>query len=336
MNLIAIDVGFGFTKAVTRHGQRVCFPSAVAAARGDGDLGRAVGAGAPGHQVTVTTRAGPQRLLVGDAALASGAVRSWDPAAARRHDYAALVLTALGLLATAAVPAGPTDLAVGLPLAGYLQRPQRQALRDQLSGLRGSVQVDGAAERRVEIGTVRVFPQAVGAFVHAASSDPAATAGAIGVLDLGYRTSDLLLLQPGVAGPVPDEARSTSLEAGIGQACEGVSHWLEGHAAIMVPPGVIDTALAGTGLLPVSGQTYDVRGMFEAEVRALAARIVDDVRRRWADRLAFLSVLLVAGGGGHAAFAHLRCLHPTARLMPDAVFANALGFLDMAAASATV
>lgn len=68
----------------------------------------------------------------------------------------------------------------------------------------------------------------------------------------------------------------------------------ERHAGVAVPPGVVDTALSGTGLLPVSGQTYDVRGMFEAEVRTVASRVADEVRRLWADRLPFLSVLLIA------------------------------------------
>ncbi len=128
MSLIAADVGFGFTKAVSRDGRRVFLPIAVAADRCAGDLGRSIGAGGPGHRVTVTTSsAGPQCLLVGDAALNGGAVRSWDHAVGQRRDHRTLVLTALALLAETAGSGGPTDRAVGLPLPGYLQRQQRQA-----------------------------------------------------------------------------------------------------------------------------------------------------------------------------------------------------------------
>ncbi len=63
-----------------------------------------------------------------------------------------------------------------------------------------------------------------------------ATTGTVRVLDLGFRTPDLLLLQPSAAGPVADEARSTSLDAGIGQACDGVGRCLERHARVAVPP----------------------------------------------------------------------------------------------------
>lgn len=73
--------------------------------------------------------------------------------------------------------------------------------------------------------------------------------------------------------------------------------WLGGWSATpgLPCPGLLDTALSGTGFLPVSGQTYDVHGMFEADVRSVA--------------------------------------HPAARLLSDAVFANALGLLDVAAAA---
>ncbi len=337
--IVAVDTGYGYVKALAQDGRRACFPSVVFPDAGTGELVQAVGGSGPGHRVTLLPAQGePQRLLVGDAAILAGGVRSWDSTAAARRDYARLVLAAVAILG---VPGSgpepePVDLAVGLPLASYLQREERRALRQEMLGLRARFHVAGKEPGAMEVRSVRVFAQAVGAYVLAAAAEPAAVAGTVGLVDVGFRTTDYLLVQQTQGGALPDEARSGSVDTGIGLAYEGVARMIGGQAGVMVPPGMVEGALASSGTLTARGRVYDVRSMFETEARAVADRIADQVRRAWGDRMDFLSAALLAGGGGAATFPHLRGFHPMLRLMEDAFFANAQGFLTLARSAVAV
>ncbi len=335
--IVAVDTGYGYTKALAHNGGRACFPSVIATDVGTGELVQAVGGAGPGYRLTIVPAQGPaERLLVGDSAILAGGVRSWDSTAAARRDYGRLVLAAVAILGVPDPGGVQVDLAVGLPLAAYLQREERRALRQQLLGLRARCHVAGKEPGTMEVRSVRVFAQAVGAYVLAAAADPMAVAGTVGLIDVGFRTTDYLLLQQTKGGALPDEARSGSVDTGVGLVYEAVARDIGGQAGVMVPPGMVEGALTASGTLTVRGKVYDVRGMFEAEAGTVADRIADQVRRAWGDRMDFLSAVLLAGGGGAATFPYLRAFHPTTRLMEDAFFANASGFLALARSAVAV
>ncbi|MGE5590177.1 MAG: hypothetical protein ACM3ZA_06115, partial [Bacillota bacterium] len=190
--------------------------------------------------------------------------------------------------------------------------------------------LNGEEARYVQIGQVRVLPQGLGAYAAYAVSTPSDLAAGrpVGVVDVGYRTTDYLLLQPGTRGAVPDEARSGSIDAGIGQAYESVRAALQRETGLMIPAGVVEQALAGNGSLPIRGQEYPLHALFSEAARGVAGRITAELRRAWADRLDFLRAILLAGGGGAALAPYLAL--PAGRVVPDAVFANAQGFLVLA------
>lgn len=325
MSWFAIDVGYGFVKAVAENGRRCVFASVVATA-GTGELAAALGGSAPAHRLDVAeaTNDGTNgKWLVGDAAQAAGGVRAWQTEASQRQGYDLLALAAIAVLGGA----GLVSVALGLPLQIFLDREERRALRVRMEGLSAWISLNGADARYTQISQVRVFPQGLGAYAaHVANSRGSLPPGrAIGVVDVGYRTTDFLLLQPSPAGPVPDEARSGSIDTGVGQAYEAVRTSLQRETGLMIPAGMVEQALAGHGSLPIRGKEYPVQPLFVEAARAIASRIEADLRRAWADRIDFLGAILLAGGGG-AALAPFLAL-PGAQVVPDAVFANAHGFL---------
>ena len=328
---IAIDVGYGFVKALSGNGGRSIFPSAVIAARGSGDLAAALGGGAQKHRLSVQGKADlkPREYLVGAAALTAGASRSWDTSGSGRDDYLLLVLAALGAVGAE----GPVDLALGLPLSVYLQRDERRALRDRVAGLSAWVSWDGRDARHVEVGSVKVLPQAAGAYYQALAQDGPRLAGQmVGILDVGYHTTDYLLMTPGDGGTsVPDEGRSGSLDAGMSQAIDAVRAYVSEQTGVpFAPPeGMVEATLGNGGHLTVRGRDLDLRPAYESALRDLAGRVEAELQRVWGDRIDYLAALLVAGGGGAAVAPHLRL--PGLRVMADPAFANAAGFLVMVA-----
>lgn len=327
--IVAVDVGYGFTKVARAGGRRCCFPSAVAMTPGGASaLAKVLGAGsAPQHRVQMQRGAAePETFLIGEAALAAGAGRSWEGRAAERGGYDALVFAGLGLVGAE----GPTDLRVGLPLGLYLQPAERAGLRQRLAGLAAWVSVGDGTAVWIEAERVRVLPQGAGAFASAVTAAPDLAREPVGLIDVGYRTTDLLLMRPGGAGLIPDEPACGSFDAGAGRVYERVRRTVGARAGVLVPEGAVEDALAHlAGRLIVRGREYDLGALVNAEAEHLATEVATQVRRLWSDRLDFLGTVLLAGGGGALLLPHLGALHPALRLLPDPVYANAAGFLLM-------
>jgi len=329
---LAVDVGYGYTKAVSDDGHRICFPSAVAPVRGSGDLGVVIGSGDPPYRIELHASGQEvERLWVGEAALVAGATRSWNTEASGRTDYERLVLAALALLQAE----GPIELLVGLPMTIWLQKAERRQTRERLRGLSGFAAVDGEAPRYVEVQRCRVLPQALGAYVAAlhealaqGNGDRLAH-GMVGVLDLGYRTCDytLLVSAPNGEGLVPSEAHCGSLDRGVGGLYQNIRQQIEHACGRMLPPAAVEEALQlYRGRLVVHGVEYHVDEMLKVEQSALAFTVGAELRRAWGERFELLHVLLVSGGGGLACWDQLRTLHPRTELQKDSLFANAVGF----------
>lgn len=332
MPLFSVDCGYGDTKVAGENGHRASFPSVIARAKGSGELAAVFGASPPQHRVEIEpVKASPDLAgawFAGKAALAVGGTRAWDTAASARTGYDVLTLAALGLCGAE----GPVELAAGLPLAVWLDKKERRALRERLLGLSAWVGVNGKDARYIDIAHVRVLPQALGAYLAALNSPGGVRlAGrAVGVIDVGYRTTDYLLLTPDdVTGlAVPDEARSGSVDAGVGRAYAEVAAEIARETAGMAPESLIERTLMSDGILTVRGQDRDLKPLFNQACAALAAEVEAHIRRAWSDRIDFLAAIVLAGGGGIALAPHLTL--PAVEPAPDAAFANTLGFLMLA------
>ena len=314
--VVAVDVGYGFTKAVTREGRRTVFPSTVARPTGAG-LAEALGGTSDGH--TLSILGGPQYRV------GSGGSRAWDSNAADRAGYDALVYAATLLVGAQ----GDVDLALGLPLAAWLRKDQRRALRDTFSGVTWA-SVDGADAAKIAIRSVQVFPQGAGAFQAAVAGDPALAERPVGLIDIGYRTTDYLLMGHVASGLAPEEAGCGSFDGGAGRIYQHARQTLTEHSGVLIPEGAVEDALDHyNGRIYLRGTETDVRPLVAAAAQDLAAEISEQMRRLWSDRLDLLGAVLLAGGGGDLLTPYLSRLHPLVRPAGDALFANAEGFLLM-------
>ncbi len=329
--IIGVDTGYGFTKFATAGGRRGSLPSVVAPApRGNGDLAKSMGTKALKHRISVQTDGADktEEYLVGQAALTIGASRTWDVSGASRADYTLLVLTALAL----AQADDDVTLGLGLPLAVYLDRDERKALRNRVKGLKARVKVDNKEARDVAVTSVRVFPQAIGAYFDVISSAEGSrlVGQAAVVLDVGYKTSDYLLLTPTPEGiSVPDESRSGSVGVGMGNAIDAVRAIVAQQTGMATPPSEsrIEIALANGGSIEVHGKKVDVRQPYETALQSTASKIESELRRVLGDAIDYLATVLVAGGGGQAIKPYLHL--PSVQLADDPIYANAKGFAEM-------
>ena len=324
--MLAVDAGYGYTKVANPAGRRAVWPTTLRRRETAGvRLNDALGAAADGHAVRIRRAGEATHYQVGE----SGR-RAWAADAAERTGYDVQVLTAARLVAGG----GEVDLLLGLPLGLWSQGAQRRALRTSLEGRSAMVAVDREPEAAVTIRSVRVLPQAAGAFQYALDREPALALRPVGLIDVGSRTTDFLVMRRADAGLAPDEAACGSVDLGAGQVYERVRQSLTEQAGVLIPEGAVEDALAHYGgRLYLQGREVDAAARVEEGMRHLAAEVAEEVRRAWGDRLPLLGAVLVCGGGGQALAPHLAEVHPLVQLLPDALYANAMGHLAMVGAA---
>ncbi|MHB8928949.1 MAG: hypothetical protein ACYC9Q_15125, partial [Bacillota bacterium] len=77
----------------------------------------------------------------------------------------------------------------------------------------------------------------------------------------------------------------------------------------------------------IKGKPYDLHPDLASAERNLTDSILSQLKAQWGENLDLLSALVIAGGGGQRIFEHITPVYPEAVLVPDAVYANALGYM---------
>lgn len=330
---VAIDVGYGHVKAVSAAGLTARFPAVYAPEPPDAAWGDTFDEGTGEDQVIWTPREGPaQPFWVGAAARRRpGARRPWADAAVDRGGYVLLVDAALSRILPRHDTPWLLDVAVGLPLALFAQH--KAALHHLLSDHQAKVAVGRSPAQTWEFRSVTVMPQAAGAY-YAARLRPGSTPegeGLTAVIDIGYRTTDYLVLEPTDRGGVrPVKTLSGSFDWGLVQVTESVRQWVVDQTGRLADPLRVESALAGhPPRFRDHGTSWDLTEPRTRFAALLADQIVDGLRGVWGPALAELSTVLLAGGGASWTEAAFRQVWPDVVLVDDPVMANARGFLEM-------
>lgn len=330
--MIGVDVGYGYTKAARADGLQVSFPSVVVRGRSGGDLTAALGGKSLKHRLVLSdgAPAGTETSLVGNAALFAGGARTWDAQAARRSDYVQLVFMALRLLDAS----GDVSLGVGLPLRLYTVPDERRALRERLSGAQALVSVDDGPVVPVRLREVKVFPQSAAAYFAAVTRRPELAFEPCAVVDVGYRTTDHMLvrLAPGERLARPDERASGSLDVGVERVYAAVAQEVSQEASVILDPSDVEQAVLNGRPLSVRGRRVDVEPRVRSASADLASEIAARLKEAWGAAFNQVATVLVVGGGGVLLYPHLSSLLDSVELLSDSAGANALGYAGMLAA----
>ena len=300
---IAVDAGHGWTKALSATGRRLLFPSLICPAPSTVDLGEFA------QSQTVSIDGIP--YLVGDPAR-KHASPLWSRDKAADPDTLRLIVVAAAQLGAV----GPVQLATGLPLAWY--GSQRQSFREALIGYGATVQLPGQPPQRIWIESVKVLPQGVaaaGPVLSATEYEP----GEYLVVDVGYRTTDYLVVAKTPAGDLTFEADSAgSVETGMYAVSQSVAQALTDQYHVPFTAGEVETAPS----VAIHGRKVDVTQRLhqarETVGRQLARRLAADLDAR----LEKLLGIVVVGGGS----ALLTGVLPGVITPPDPQWANAAGY----------
>ncbi|MBP2019371.1 plasmid segregation protein ParM [Symbiobacterium terraclitae] len=324
--LIGVDLGYGFIKA-TDGREGFLFPSVV----GDGSpyqpLRLATQESDPTDNLRI--KVGDQVYHVGTLAVRQSrmAYRSLSTTRAEGNDLLVLFLAALSLFAHE--PNTTFSVVTGLP-------PGRMHLSDEfVRSVKGDHRVvryraGNPEELYLRVERATVVPQPLGTY-WSQVLDPRGRLpehqpvpdGRIGIIDVGFRTTDLVTVEGGEY--VPEHSRT--IPTGLASAYGAIAASLLRDYGVERENHALDEAVI-SGEISVSGRRVDITGLREQAFAQLATKVLVEIRSTW--QVADYDQLWVTGGGGHALQRYLVPQFPQASLIADPLTANSRGYLAWA------
>ena len=257
MNVVGIDIGFGFTKATTGK-DTLIFKSIFGEATDIQYRERLMGASSPEEHLHIELEG--ESFYIGELAERQSHVRSFtlDQNQFITNFAKIMAMSALSRL----VPANDTvNIVTGLPVSFY--RRHREELSGLLLGAHSLVVFDASGARRemrVTVNQVRVIPQPFGSLFNLMLGDSAElnderfVTEKIGVVDIGFRTTDYT-----VSDKTKYSGRgSASSESGIARAFSMIAAKLLDQTGVDVELYRMYDAVA-RGSIKIRGKTIDLR-----------------------------------------------------------------------------
>ncbi len=216
-------------------------------------------------------------------------------------------------------------VATGLPLSMYYRGSEadeavltrkKDSLNKPVKPLDGS---DVANILRHE-----VFPEGLAAWVDYAVDEQGRVKNsldeAIGIIDIGGRTTDIAVVLP---GRMIDHARCGSADLGVLNVIEEVAISIKKEFNVVMGADKIEPALR-TRIVKQWGKEKDIGHMIDAAALSVIGAITREVNRRLSNAVDLDKILLV-GGGAHL-FRGVASAFPNIEIPLEPEFANARGF----------
>ena len=325
MVVVGIDLGYGDTKVVGTNGQREKFPSRWAK--------HDVEAWGIGGGMTVLKIDEGDNFVFGE--FASGPNAREPLGDGRLSDPDSLPLLASALWQCGVGEDGnPVDITIGsgTPLGTFDK--EVAAAREFLQGKTFTITSVKGEIRKFVINRLIMRPQGVGAALYMLDKGIITQQPGYGmIVDVGSRTTDVLTVN--LMNMEPVVPMSFSIQAGIGDAVSDIGKAIAKETCFVVATDIARAALSGE----IMFKERKVGGpeVSQPILKALADRIMDNLRANLRSELDRVTALVPVGGGANLIGDMFESLAPGALMRipeEDLQFANALGYKDAAERSA--
>jgi len=317
--LIGLDVGYGFVK-VTDAEEGYVFPSVVS-----------IGHCGPSYAIRTRESVtvddlkviiGNQTYFVGKSAIQHSRIAFHDLSIAREEndDLRVLILASLGLFALR--QGGDLNVVTGLP-PGQLQLASEMEGRIKGEHVLGIFHGGEPVQVRLRVKNVQVVPQPLGTYwSHVLDIDGQVICplgGRVGVVDIGFRTTDLAAIEHGEFLP----EKSHTVAVGMNNVYRDIQSRLLTEYGIERESCYLDEAVI-RGQINVAGQARDIPKLMDEPFQRLASRLMVEIVSSW--NMPEFDTMLLSGGGSNALGRYLLDRVPQARAVQDPVTANSRGF----------
>ncbi|HEX6988140.1 MAG TPA: ParM/StbA family protein [Bacillota bacterium] len=326
MKRVGVDLGYGYVKLSSGETE-LSFPSVVGVGQHlhyQSELRI--------HQdplANMTVEVGGNRYFVGDLAIRQSgiAARSLDADRVGDRNAQVLLLAGLGMLTTWDKEA--YAVVTGLPTSAFAADAERW--QEALKGIH-QVQfgTNGVVKpREIEIAKVRVIPQPFGSLYDQVLDaqgnvvDQDLAAMRIGIVDIGFKTSDLVVADGLEYIDHLSRSTTTAMSTAYDLIAEELRRTLHVHRENYELDRVIRE-----GKIRLAGKVHDLADARVHAFRSVAAKILTEIESLW--DFQSLDMIMITGGGGAALAQYLTGEFPHAHVVKDPQMANARGYRKFA------
>ncbi|NLD37713.1 MAG: ParM/StbA family protein [Desulfatiglans sp.] len=330
MDVVGVDIGFGFTKA-TDGKESILFKSVLGeAADIQFRLPIVKNEAGPCMHVEMDGRA----YFVGDFAEQHSDTREFtlDQEKLLTEFNKVLTMTAISNLFDSYAN---VNLVTGLPVGFYKEDNQR--LMKMLKGIHEITfhKGDGTSEsKRVNINNLKILPQPLGSFLNLLMNESGKFINRelakqkIGIIDIGFRTTDCCVFQ----GMEYVQRGSSTFNTGISESFRAIAKKLREESNVDIELYRLYKAVE-TGLIRIRGKEYNITKLRDKVFEHSASIIATDIARLWANDWD-IDLIIISGGGAMELAKYLRPLI-SGNIMPvetniDARLNNVQGYLKYA------
>lgn len=305
MEILGIDIGFGFTKA--SNGKDSLVFKSVLGEETDLQFREKLLMGGE-EEDHLQIEVDGKSYFVGELAERQSNVRFFT---LDQSQFVSSFAKVLALSAAARLIGGfiPVNLVTGLPIGHY--RQHKDELAKILQGEHQVVVTDSAGKRQektINVNKVRVVPQPFGSLFNLMLNeigelrDKRLVKEKIGIIDVGFRTSDYT---------VSDKMRysergSRTTDSGIARAFSVIAGKLREKSGVNIELYRLYDAVE-RGSIKIRGKEYDLKGITDQVFSQLATAVANEVDRLWVDDWD-IDTMVVTGGGGAVLAEHLEPL----------------------------
>lgn len=295
MEVVGLDIGFGFTKAT--NGKRSMIFKSVYGEAGDMQFReQLLSSDKPEEHLQIEI--GGTGYFGGELAERQSVERFFtlDQAQFVRDFTKILALMPLAHMVTRQ---DQVKLVAGLPVSYY--RKHKKDIMDILQGQHDVTVIDPNGERTenvIRISSVRVVPQPFGALMELMLNDIGEVRDKrflnekVGVIDVGFRTTDYTIADK----TRYSERGSRTIDLGISKAFSTIAAKLQESSGVNVELYRLYSAVE-EGSIKIHGKRYDLKLIVEHAFSQLATRIANEANRLWANDWDIDKVLITGGGG---------------------------------------
>jgi len=294
MQILGLDVGFGFTKATNGRETQI-FKSVVGDAA-EATFGEQLlpGKTALGRHLQING----ETFYVGELAEQQSRGRGWtlDPSQFMAKYAKTLAISACAPMVDSNQP---VRLVTGLPISFF--RKHKDTLTQLLQQRHTATlfKPNGEKEERVlNVDRVRVIPQPFGALFNLMLNDLGKPVSQrfitekIGVIDVGFRTADYTISDK----TRYSERGSQSTDSGIAIAFTALANALQEKSGVAIELFRLYDAVT-RGTIKIRGKRYDITALVKQAFSALATRVATEANRLWTDDWD-VDAIVISGGGG--------------------------------------
>lgn len=341
--IVSVDFGYGYTKAISSNGKRIIFPSVVGSGRERGLASFIKNKKATEEQRDLTEmhiKVDGKHFYVGEMAEknSNDSSRIFDRER-YNHEYTP-ILYHVAIQQIVEPDVEEVILLAGLPLNYY--KSQVKPFKEKLLGKSLEIEwISGLPQQRkkVNIAQVEVFPQGYSAVLSTIqnsegkfiNSDLLEEGNQLAIIDIGFRTTDVCVVEmKGKGAFSPLIQYSATIDQGVVNLYEFIKKaYQEKTQGSDVSDSKIKRILEKK-YINYKGKKIDLSKEVEEARQSVTNGISDSIKMLWKDELDTIDQIYVIGGGSYEFGDYMqKNFDNRLKTIVDSQFANAISYYRM-------